>query len=187
MKNTKNEFECTQSMENIIGDHMKLNSGKMRFVLTNSCNLNCKFCHAEGVKQTDNYILNANDIKKILNIGKYFNINKVTFTGGEISLFKEKLVNIIASVSHIKHIKENSIITNGIFLSSTFTKRLKNAGVNEISISIPSLNHKKYTYVTGKNCLDQVLGGVFNAIDSNLNITINVVLLNSLEKAIITK
>ena len=66
---------------------MNLQSGTMRIVLTTQCNYKCKYCFAEGEKDKDYRILDIEQIKKVILIGKEFGINNIKLTGGEPLLY----------------------------------------------------------------------------------------------------
>ncbi len=54
-------------------------------------------------------------------------------------------------------------------------KKLVNAGLDAVTISLNSLNSKTYQQITGKNYLDKAKTGVKAAIDAGLKTKINVV------------
>jgi cyclic pyranopterin phosphate synthase len=72
-----------------------------------------------------------------------------------------------------------SLVTNGILLSRR-AEEIKNAGLDFVAVSVPTLDHEKYRGITGADCLDIALEGIFAARDAGLQVVLNVVLLNGL-------
>ena len=121
------------------------NSQEMRFLLTQKCNYNCTFCHGEGLQSQKESFLTPDDYKFLFGVGlEYFNMQTCTFTGGE-PLFRKDVVEIAELVKD-----EGGLITvttNGSLLD----KRIDlGKHIQQINISLHSLDSKKYEQVVGK-------------------------------------
>jgi len=153
----------------------------LRISITNKCNLNCIFCHREGIKNEKNGNIKNNEyitpeeIEKIVKIGKSFGISHVKITGGE-PLLRNDIIEIIEKLKNLNI--AISLTTNGHQLYK-YAKDLKRAGVNHINISIHSLNPKIYNIITGGN-LNEVMKGIDETINNNIFIKFNVTILKGL-------
>lgn len=145
----------------------------IRFLLTQSCNYNCYFCHNEGIPcrqtMTD---FSVQDYVTIYTVySKLEHWNGVTLSGGEPLLFKNILE--LAKALH-KEGAEITLVTNGYFLLEKMDvlKYLK-----RINISIHTLHEEDYNTIVGRtNVLKKVLKGLQIASETypNLKIRLNV-------------
>lgn len=89
----------------------------IRIVISPACNLNCIYCHREGVKRRKINNENLHELieRKIENFFQVFNLKKkikeITITGGEPTLFGESILKLI---DYFKGKTNNiTLITNG--------------------------------------------------------------------------
>lgn len=147
----------------------------LRISVTNKCNLNCIFCHKEGIKNQNVDLMTPEEIEKISYIGKFFGVTHVKLTGGE-PLLREDIVEIVRK---LKNLNLNvSLTTNGNYLEK-YAKELKVAGIDHINISIHSLDPETYKIITGGK-LEDVMRGIDAAVDNKIFIKFNVTVLNTL-------
>lgn len=141
---------------------MNLQSGTMRIVLTTQCNYKCKYCFAEGEKDKDYRILDIEQIKKVILIGKEFGINNIKLTGGEPLLYPylEELLKYIREIG-ISYI---DLTTNISLLTDSNIEMLNKYKVNALTLSLDTLKPEKFIYLSSfKN---------FNMVQKNLKNTI---------------
>lgn len=119
---------------------------------TLSCNANCKHCGSDAQKRKYQDELSTNEIKSAFKqIARDMNSREilVNVTGGE-PLFREDLCDVMKYAS-----KELGfgwgITTNGILLNKTNIKKLKDANMETISISIDGVEktHDEFRGVPG--------------------------------------
>ena len=157
----------------------------LRVSLTEKCNLRCKnifvkqfFIHIlgffivttgtycmpeEGVKLTQNdKLLQGHEIVKLISFFVTYGINKVRFTGGE-PLVRKDCLEIIREVGRIKGLEKIAITTNGITLAKK-VKDLKLAGLNQLNISLDTLEPKKFEFIAKRNGWSKVM----NSIDASI-------------------
>ncbi|MEK6545060.1 MAG: GTP 3',8-cyclase MoaA [Nitrospinota bacterium] len=153
----------------------------IRISLTDRCNLSCSYCMPKnGLNLSDlNDQLRPDEIIKIIRISALFGINKVRFTGGE-PLCRKDIDRIISAVKNIKGIERVSITTNGVLLSKRINA-LKEAGIDSINISLDSLNPERFSAITGKDVFNEVMNGIFMAVELGFRPKVNVVALNDLD------
>jgi len=146
----------------------------LRISVTSACNLNCIYCHKEGLhsfyhclkEDTKKRLLSPDEIKKVVKITTKYGIREVKLTGGE-PLLRRDISDIIRKISEIKEIKDISLVTNGHLLA-TYAYDLKQSGLNRINISLPSLNPNKYSFVTrypGRDGVQKVLESIRKAAE----------------------
>ena len=146
----------------------------IRISVTEDCNLNCFYCHNEG-QLPSKTIMSPEEIEQILSIAEMLGIRDVKFTGGE-PLLREDIIDIIRRAS--KHMKDVSLTTNGTLLAP-MAKKLYDAGLNRINVSLDSSDREKYKKITGKDMLDKVLDGISAAVEAGLYpVKVNIVALS---------
>ena len=162
----------------------------LRISVTPLCNLNCFYCHREGIysfyhcikEKRTKRLLSADEIKKVVRVTTEFGIREVKLTGGE-PLLREDILTIIERIREIRQIIDISLVTNGHFLENLAYK-LKESGLDRINVSLPSLNSEKYSFITGytkKDGVDKVLKGIKNAVEAGLKpVKINIVVLKGI-------
>lgn len=118
------------------------------------------------------------EIRKILEIARSLDIRKVKFTGGE-PLIREDMPEIIALAAPLMD-RDVSLTTNGTMLSK-YAEELKKNGLRRVNISLDTVDREKYTRITGKDELKNVIDGIYAARDAGLYpIKLNMVLLRGI-------
>lgn len=152
----------------------------LRVSLTDRCNLKCVYCmpekgtyfEKEEDKLTKEEILNAIDIFALLGI------TKVRFTGGE-PLLRKDFYEILKKTNEIKGIEHIAITTNGIYLEDKL-EYLRENGVKSINVSLDSLNNETFNMLTRGGDLEKVLRGIKKAIELNIKVKINTVIIKGI-------
>ncbi|MGC9166214.1 MAG: GTP 3',8-cyclase MoaA [Thermoplasmata archaeon] len=127
----------------------------IRFSVTNKCNLNCFYCHKEGIEKTE-YEMDIKTIESIFKNLSSFGIKSIKITGGE-PLQRNDLVYIISLAS--KYFEDVSMTTNGIGLYS-IVQDLYNAGLGRINISLHTLKRGTYKKITGHDMFEDVMKSI---------------------------
>jgi len=147
----------------------------LRISVTSRCNLNCLYCHREGIEKASQE-MTPEEIKRVVEICSKYGIEKIKLTGGE-PLVRKDIVEIVEAVSNIDGIKEVSMTTNGIFLADLAPK-LKKAGLKRVNISLDTLDKDVFSNITQGGKLEKVLKGIEAANDANLTpIKLNMVVM----------
>lgn len=135
----------------------------MRISITDRCNLRCRYCMPElGVKRLKREgILSYEEILKLVDIATRCNIQKIRITGGE-PLTRKGIIGFLKQLTANPSIKETTITTNGTLLP-TFAKSLKEAGIKRVNISLDTLKPERYSHITRKDHLRDVLDGIMAA------------------------
>lgn len=131
--------------------------------VTNLCNANCVFCANKNLKRSRGF-LKLNDFKKYVEHiaemkKKHFFQNffakiypKITFCGlGEPLLHPE--IDQIVKIAHDAGLY-TQLVTNGILLTPKKMMLLLNSGLDEMAISLHSINPMNYFAITGLEISD---------------------------------
>ena len=115
--------------------------------------------------------LTDEEIVRLVRIGvELLDIRKVRFTGGE-PLIRPGLAGIVAATKAMRgldgEVPETALTTNGIGLTKKL-ESLVNAGLDRVNISLDSLDRDRYTQLTRRDRLDEVLASIRAAADAGL-------------------
>lgn len=152
---------------------------ELRIIVNSECNLNCIYCHREGIDlEHDVHHLAPNDYGIIARVASQLGVERFKLTGGEPLLHKD-IISIVELIANVKP-KDLSLTTNGTLLS-TYAPTLADAGLKRVNVSLPSLDRNIYRYITKSDSLEQTINGVKMAYDIGLKpITLNVVVLKDI-------
>ncbi|HOI40550.1 MAG TPA: GTP 3',8-cyclase MoaA [Methanobacterium sp.] len=149
----------------------------LRISITNRCNINCFYCHHDGIIP-QKYEMNSPEIERICLIAKNIGIKKIRLSGGE-PLIREDIIDIVRRISEIGF-QDVSLTTNGILLEK-YALPLKNVGLNRVNVSFDTLNPQTYQFITKSNYIDQVKRGIKKAVEVGLYpVKVNMVLMKGL-------
>jgi len=155
--------------ENLLSDRMGRIARKVRISLTDRCNFACLFCmpNKREVKWLPKEeILTFEEITRVAAILASEGVEKVRLTGGE-PLLRRGVEQLIQRLKSIKGIKEVDITTNGWYLAS-MADRLKEAGLDGVTVSLHSLNKERFVQISGIDALDRVVKGIDTALEAGI-------------------
>jgi len=159
-------------------DRLGRNITYLRISVTDKCNLRCRYCMPEeGVcKKDHDAMLTEDEMITAVEAAASLGIKKLRITGGE-PLVKKNIVSICRRAAAVEGIKEVCLTTNGILLPQ-MAKDLKAAGVKRLNLSLDTLDHSKYAYITRIGTLDDFRAGFQAALDAGFDkVKINAVLI----------
>lgn len=146
----------------------------IRISVTDICNLRCYYCHNEG-QSSNSKVMTPEEIERVLELARKLGITGVKFTGGEPLLRKDILDIVRRGRTHMKDV---SMTTNGAFPTS-MPKKLNEAGLNRINISLDSFDRGNFKSITGEDKLEVVVAFINSAIEAGLfPVKINIVALS---------
>lgn len=153
----------------------------LRVSITESCNLNCIYCHREGSFSSTGLEMSVPQFKVAVEAAKSIGIDRVKLTGGE-PLIRADVVDFVEVAASTDGIAEVSMTTNGTLLAG-LASRLADAGLKRVNVSLPSLRPERYRFITGRDLLSKVKEGVKEAVDSGLSpVKLNVVVLRGVNE-----
>ncbi|MBQ9026630.1 MAG: GTP 3',8-cyclase MoaA, partial [Methanobrevibacter sp.] len=151
----------------------------LRITLTNRCNVNCIYCHHDGMISSKNE-MTPDEIHKICQIAKRIGVRKIRLSGGE-PLIRKDIVEIISKISSIGF-NDISITTNGILLEK-YAKDLKEAGLDRVNVSLDTLNPETYQFIAKKDYLDAAKKGILKSVEVGLYpVKINMVIMKDINE-----
>lgn len=151
----------------------------LRITLTNKCNVNCIYCHHDGMRSSKNE-MTPDEIYKICQIAKKIGVRKIRLSGGE-PLVRKDIVEIISKINSIGF-NDISITTNGILLEK-YAQDLKDAGLDRVNVSLDTLNPETYEFITKKDYLDAAKRGILKSVEVGLYpVKINMVIMKDINE-----
>ncbi len=135
----------------------------LRVSITDRCNLHCLYCRPkEGISLKGHEdILRYEEIIRVISIAVKMGLVKVRITGGE-PLVRRGFIDFIAALKKVSGLQDISLTTNGILMEE-FARKIFDAGICRINISLDSLDKDKYSRITNGGNLDAVLRGIARA------------------------
>jgi cyclic pyranopterin phosphate synthase len=153
----------------------------LRVSVTDRCNLRCVYCMPpQGVeKHAHTDILSYEELALVIRAAAEIGITKVRLTGGE-PLARLGLSEFVRMIAAIPGIDDLSMTTNGTLLARQ-AKRLADAGLHRVNISLDTLDPERFAVITRQRCLDDVWAGIAAARAAGLApIKFNVVVVRGL-------
>ena len=151
----------------------------LRITLTNRCNVNCIYCHHDGMRSSKNE-MTPDEIYKICQIAKRIGVRKIRLSGGE-PLIRKDIVEIVSKINSIGF-NDISITTNGILLEK-YAKDLKEAGLDRVNVSLDTLNPETYEFITKKDYLEAAKKGILKSVEVGLYpVKINMVIMRDINE-----
>ncbi len=155
----------------------------LRIAITDRCNYRCVYCMpAEGVPfKTHERILTFEQIEHFVRIASEYGIKHLRLTGGE-PLARLGCADLAAMLMAIPGIKDIAITTNGALLPRE-AKRLVEAGVSRVNISLDTLDPEVFHAVTRVGKLDDALAGIDAALEAGFKtVKVNCVAVRALHQ-----
>lgn len=118
---------------------------------------------------------------RLIRIAVDLGVRKLRMTGGE-PLVRSDLCELLAEIRSDRRIEEIGLSTNGTLLTQrknglSYAERLLRSGVQNLNISLDSLEAGHYSRITGRDLLPRVLEGIQEAKRLNFSsIKLNAVL-----------
>ena len=156
----------------------------LRISITDRCNFHCVYCLPETEEAANFYrpntlapsktrpdnnnpiypwkprsqMLTFEEITRVARVASSLGINKVRITGGE-PLLRRGVENLISQIAAIESIHDLSMTTNGTGFPA-LAKRLKEAGLGRVTISLDSLDRDNFKKITGRDGLEEVFESI---------------------------
>ncbi|RZU72371.1 cyclic pyranopterin monophosphate synthase subunit MoaA [Micromonospora kangleipakensis] len=151
----------------------------LRVSLTDKCNLRCTYCMpAEGLPWLAGpQLLSDEEIVRLVRVAvQQLGVTEVRFTGGE-PLIRPGLVGIVSAVAALEPRPRISLTTNGIGLAR-LAPSLRDAGLDRVNVSLDTLDRARFTELTRRDRLADVLAGMAGAAEAGLTpVKVNSVLM----------
>ncbi|OUY07057.1 GTP 3',8-cyclase MoaA [Acinetobacter populi] len=150
---------------------------KLRISLTDRCNFHCAYCmpdHPQWLAKKD--LLSFEELFRFCQVMVQLGIEHIRLTGGE-PLMRQGVVHFIRDLQQLKTqgLKRISMTSNAFYLKK-HAVALKQAGLDDINISLDSIQANTFFAMTQKN-IEPVLEGIAAAQQAGLKIKLNCVVL----------
>lgn len=159
----------------ILQDKFGRKHSYLRLSLTELCNLRCTYCMpAEGIPLSPkSHIMTFEEIYAIAKIFVDNGVTKIRLTGGEPLVRKdvEVILHKLASLP-----VELSISTNAVIIDR-YIETLKACNINNINVSLDSLDPEKFNSITRRNDFDKVYKNIQLLLREGFNVKLNAVLI----------
>jgi len=143
----------------ILLNHITDAKKTVRLLITKKCNLKCIYCYEEGLGNSTNNMsqeLDLKDFKNIILALSKQNINRISFSGGEPTLYFEWVDELIKLCDSLKI--STTITTNGV--SDKIIYLAKTHPYLGIRVSLDFSNSKEYLYFKKVDCFNLVLNNL---------------------------
>ena len=151
----------------------------LRVSVTDRCDLRCVYCMKEKMQFLPRKdILTLEEIERLCDNFIDLGVEKIRLTGGE-PLVRSDIIKLIEKLNNKKsttNLKEITLTTNGTLLKK-YAKQLKDNGVERINVSLDTINPEKYNQITRFGNIEKVIDGINEAIDQDIKIKINTVVI----------
>jgi GTP 3',8-cyclase len=150
----------------------------LRVSVTDRCDLRCVYCMAEDMTFLPKRdLLSFEELDRLCAAFIRLGTRKIRLTGGE-PLVRRDVLQLFESLGARlgSGLDELTVTTNGTQLA-THASALRAAGVRRLNISLDTLDPARFTAITRRGRIEQVLEGIFAAKAAGLAIKINTVAL----------
>ena len=166
-------------LENVVHDKYERPILSLRITLTNRCNVNCLYCHHDGMVKTKDE-MTADELYTICKIAKKIGVRKIRLSGGE-PLLKKDIVEIVEKIASLGF-RDISMTTNGTLLEK-YAQDLKDAGLDRVNVSLDTLDRETFEFITKKDYLEDAKKGILKAVEVGLYpVKINMVIMKDINQ-----
>lgn len=154
-------------------DQFKRPLRDLRISVTDRCNFRCPYCMPAAVFHDQfkflphSQVLSFEEIARLARIAVSLGVAKLRLTGGE-PLVRQDIDKLVAMLHDIPGVEDIAMTTNGVLLPKMASK-LRNAGLQRITVSLDSLDNDVFRVMNGdKADVAQVLDGIAAAEQNGL-------------------
>lgn len=148
----------------------------LRLSITEVCNFRCVYCLPNGyARDPDARFLSGSEVRQLVAGFAALGVTKVRLTGGEPSV-RTDLPAVIACVASTPGVARVAMTTNGWKLTD-WIRVWRDAGLTHLNVSVDSLDGDTFARLTGHDRLPDILFGIDQALELDLRVKVNVVLL----------
>jgi cyclic pyranopterin phosphate synthase len=134
--------------------------GSLRVSVTDRCNLRCVYCMPEPdyVWLPRETLLTFEEIGELVDVFSELGVDRVRITGGE-PLLRHDLPSLIHQLASRPRIRDLALTTNGVLLAPV-ARTLRSAGLHRITVSLDTLDRRRFSELTRFDGHQAVLAGI---------------------------
>ncbi len=178
----KNTNKLVTPSNQLVTDTLQRPLRDLRISLTDQCNFRCTYCMPKEIFGPKYQFLKKQNIlnfDELMNVVKGFvdcGVKKIRLTGGE-PLLRAGICDFIKQLKTIPEIEDIALTTNGEFLPP-MAKKLKEAGLDRVTISLDAISDQIFSEMNGRNLnTDKILLAIDSARDAGLAPKVNMVVI----------
>src|ERR1700732_4979337 len=156
----------------------------LRVSVTDRCDFRCVYCMAEEMTFLPKFeLLTLEELDRVCSAFVRLGVKKLRLTGGE-PLVRRNIMTLFRTLGrHLASgaLDELTLTTNGSQLAK-YAGELRECGVKRVNVSLDTLDPAKFTEITRRGRLDQVLAGLPAANRAGLQVKINTVALRGVNE-----
>jgi cyclic pyranopterin phosphate synthase len=156
----------------------------LRVSVTDRCDFRCVYCMAEEMTFLPKAeLLTLEELDRVCGAFIRLGVKKLRLTGGE-PLVRRNIMTLFRSLGrHLKSgaLAELTLTTNGSQLAR-YADELRECGVRRVNVSVDTLDPAKFTEITRRGRLDQVLEGIAAAKAAGIAVKVNTVALRGVNE-----
>ncbi|PMR81416.1 GTP 3',8-cyclase MoaA [Halomonas urumqiensis] len=149
----------------------------VRISVTDRCDFRCVYCMSEDMTFLPRaQVLTLEELALVARAFIELGVEKVRLTGGE-PLVRRDIDQLVEQVGELPGLKDFAMTTNGAGLPK-HARRLREAGLKRLNISLDSLDRERFRKLTRTGDLDRVIEGIRAAKEAGFErIKLNAVIL----------
>ncbi len=154
----------------------------LRLSVTDRCNLRCKYCVREIPTFIPHpHILRYEEMESLVAQFRLLGVKKVRLTGGE-PFVRKGFVDFLESLMQRYPDLDLRITTNATLLEP-YVRRLADAGIRRLNISLDTLARDEFAEITGRDMFARVRRAIDRCLDNGINIKINAVAMHDVTES----
>jgi GTP 3',8-cyclase len=149
----------------------------LRLSVTDRCDLRCTYCMAEHMQFLPRReVLSLEELRRLTGVFLNLGVRKLRITGGEPLVRKDVLTLFSALSERLARgaLDELTLTTNGTQLAR-YAADLAALGVRRVNVSLDTLDPQRFTSLTRRGRIEEVLRGIDAAQDAGLHVKLNAV------------
>jgi cyclic pyranopterin phosphate synthase len=145
----------------------------LRISITDRCNFRCTYCMPEEGMQfvPRSELLSFEEITRLSRLFVELGVESIRLTGGEPTVRRD-LHRLVAMLAELRTVSgepvELSLTTNGSSLAR-LAELLVQAGLRRVNVSLDSLRRDRFSAITRRDALDDVIAGIDAAVAAGLD------------------
>ena len=146
----------------------------LRVSLTDACNLRCVYCMPQEIMfRPPASLLQDDEVVTLVRVAASLGVDKIRLTGGEPTV-RRGVVDLVREIRAVPGIGLVAMTTNGLRLVE-LARPLAEAGLDQVNISIDSLDIERFRQITRRGDLGDVWRGIAAAEAAGLRLKLNCV------------